>query len=280
MTPPPKGIEGPPSTAVKRPASALATADSLHVAQKVKIGNGGSCGRIRCSDFDGMYLAIVQLAVSHYQCILANCSIYPNESESRDWSGQAWNAACRANGVRMEYDEDAYKLITLRGSNLRSELKNIMRPLVEAEYGFVNEKLPDTIKSNAALATALLANHKTLTYKDRKQCKGAFEADIILKGMITWGYDKKISMGVKFPSYFKDAETGGATFAMVVTLLTATEACIMEWTTGTRVVMQFNKEQYISVFQSYYKLLVEFADGTKHVNIVPKIFKRLLKLAW
>ncbi|KIK32090.1 hypothetical protein CY34DRAFT_37296, partial [Suillus luteus UH-Slu-Lm8-n1] len=245
-------------------------------------------GRIRCNDFDGMYPAIVQLAVSHYQCILANFSIYPNESESRDWSGQAWNAACRANGVRMEYDEDAYKLITLRASNLWSELKNIMHPLVEAEYGFVNEKMPDTIKSNAALAAALLANRKTLTYKvcfvwqpqepqDRKQCKGAFEADIILKGMIKWGYDKKISMGVKFPSYFKDAETGGATFSgMVVALLTATEACIMEWTTGTRVVMQFNKEQYVAVFQSYYKLLVEFFDGTKHVNIVPKIFKRLL----
>lgn len=57
--------------------------------------------------------------------------------------------------------------------------------------------------------------------QDRKQCKGAFEADIILKGMIKWGYDKKISMGVKFPSYFKDAETGGATFGMVVALLTA-----------------------------------------------------------
>lgn len=112
MTPPLKGIEGPPPTAVKRPASALATADSLHVAQKVKIGEGGSRGRIRCSDFDGMYPAIVQLAVSHYQCILANFSIYPNESESRDWSGQAWNAACRANGVRMEYDEDAYKLVS------------------------------------------------------------------------------------------------------------------------------------------------------------------------
>lgn len=40
-----------------------------------------------------------------------------------------------------------------------------MWPLVEAEFGFVNEKTPDAIKSNAALAVAVLANRKTLTYK-------------------------------------------------------------------------------------------------------------------
>ncbi|KAG2108878.1 hypothetical protein DEU56DRAFT_762494 [Suillus clintonianus] len=150
---------------VKRTASALATPDSLQVVQKVKIGDGGSRGRIRSSDFDGLYSAIVQLAVTHYQCILTNSSIYPSETECRDWSAMAWNAACRANGVKIEYDEDAYKLITSRGSNLRSDLKNLMRPLVEAEYGFVNEKTPDAIKTNAALALAALTNRKTLTYK-------------------------------------------------------------------------------------------------------------------
>ncbi|KAG2133033.1 hypothetical protein DEU56DRAFT_951191 [Suillus clintonianus] len=140
----------------------------------------------------------------------------------------ACNAACRANGVKIEYDEDAYKLITSRGSNLRSNLKNLMRPLVEAEYGFVNEKTPDTIKTNAALALAALTNCKTLTYKDRQQCKGAFEADIIMKGMIKWCYNKKGCMGIRYPSYFKDEETGGATLGIIVALLMAMEACVME----------------------------------------------------
>lgn len=99
------------ASSLKRPAPALATMESLQVAQKVRYSEGGSRGRVRCSDFDGLYSAIVQLAVSHYQCILANSSIYPSDAESRDWSGEAWGAACRANGVKVEYDEDAYKLV-------------------------------------------------------------------------------------------------------------------------------------------------------------------------
>ncbi|KAG0692557.1 hypothetical protein DFH29DRAFT_1008445 [Suillus ampliporus] len=267
----------PTPSGVKRTASALATPDSLQVVQKVKIGDGGSRGCIRSSDFDGLYSAIVQLAVTHYHCILTNSSIYPSDTECRDWSAMAWNAACRANGVKIEYDEDAYKLITSRGSNLWSELKNLMRPLVEAEYGFVNEKTPDAIKSNAALALAVLTNHKTLTYKDRQQCKGAFEADIIMKGMIKWCYDKKGSMGIRYPSYFKDEETGGATLGIIIALLTA--ACVMEWTSGTRLFMKFNKEQYAAVFQAHYDLLVRFHEGTKHAGIVTRICKRLLKHA-
>lgn len=33
------------------------------------------------------------------------------ETECHDWSSMAWSAACRANGVKIEYDKDAYKLV-------------------------------------------------------------------------------------------------------------------------------------------------------------------------
>lgn len=51
----------------------------------------------------------------------------------------------------------------------------------------------------------------------------------------------------------------------------------MEWTTGMKVDMMFNKEQYETIFQSYYDLLVWFHEGTKQAKIVPKICKKLLK---
>lgn len=51
----------------------------------------------------------------------------------------------------------------------------------------------------------------------------------------------------------------------------------MEWTTGMKVDMMFNKEQYEAIFQSYYDLLVWFHEGTKQAKIVPKICKKLLK---
>ncbi|KAG2157804.1 uncharacterized protein EDB93DRAFT_1101111 [Suillus bovinus] len=155
----------PGTRSLKWPAPALGMAEGLQVVQKVKLGDGGSRGRVHCSDFDGLYSAIIQLAISHYQCVLTNSSIYPNDVEHWDWSAEAWNAACRANGVKVEYNEDAYKLITSRGSNLRSELKNLMCPLVEADFGFVNEKTPVIIKANATLAAAVVENRKILTYK-------------------------------------------------------------------------------------------------------------------
>ncbi|KAG1872228.1 hypothetical protein F4604DRAFT_1925840 [Suillus subluteus] len=270
---------------VKCAAPALGTAEGLQVVQKVKLGDGGSWGRVHCSNFDGLYSAIVQLAVSHYQSILTNCLIYPNDIERRDWSAKAWNAACCANGVKVEYDEDAYKLflltpqITSCGSNLRSELKNLMRLLVEANFGFINERTPAIVKANATLAAAVMENCKILTYKDRQACKGAYEADILLKGMIKWCYNKKSSTGVKYPTYFRDAESGGTTFGIIIALLTAVEVCVMEWSTGTRVIKKFNKEQYASMFGAHYELLVCFHEGTKQANIMPKICKRLLKHA-
>ncbi|KAG1888438.1 uncharacterized protein F5891DRAFT_1199295 [Suillus fuscotomentosus] len=198
---------------VKRLAPPLTKVDGLQVVQKVKIGNGGSRGRVRYADFDRLYSSIIHLAVGHYQAILANSTIYPGDVESRNWSGEAWAASCRANGVKIDYDEDTYKLITLRGSNLRSELKTVMQPLVVAEFGFTDEKTPEATSCNVALVKSLLENRKSFTYKDRK------EANIIQKGMIKWCYKKKNSLGVKFPAYFMDASTGGISFGIIMAIL-------------------------------------------------------------
>ncbi|KAG2739492.1 hypothetical protein P692DRAFT_20755550, partial [Suillus brevipes Sb2] len=229
----------------KRPAPPLTKVEGLQVIQKVKLGDGGSRGRVRCADFDGLYSSIIHLAVGHYQAILANSTIYPGDIESRNWSGEAWAAACRANGVKIDYDEDTYKLITSRGPNPWSELKTVMRPLVVTEFGFVDEKTPEAVKSNAILAESLLANHKNFTYKDQNKAKGAFEADVIQKGMIKWCYEKKNSLGIKFPFYFS----------------------------------KFYKEQYAAVFNSYLELLSRFHEGMKHADIIPRICKKFLKVA-
>ncbi|KAG1814051.1 hypothetical protein DFJ58DRAFT_834922 [Suillus subalutaceus] len=201
--------------AVKRPAPPLTEVEGLQVVQKVKIGDGGSS-------------------------ILANSTIYPGDVESRNWSGEAWAASCRANGVRIDYDEDAYKLITSRGSNLRSELKTVMQPLVMTEFGFSDDKTPEATSLNAVLVKSLL---KT--------------------GMIKWCYEKKNSLGVKFPAYFMDASTGSVSFGIIVAILTAVEACVMEWTTGTRTETKFYKEQYATVFNTYLTLLITFTKLLK-----------------
>ncbi|KAG2045775.1 hypothetical protein BDR06DRAFT_1015306 [Suillus hirtellus] len=79
---------------VKRSAPPLTEVDGLQVVQKVKIGDGGSRGCVRCADFDRLYSSIIHLAVGHYQAILANSTIYPGDVESRNWSGEAWAASC------------------------------------------------------------------------------------------------------------------------------------------------------------------------------------------
>lgn len=58
-----------------------------------------------------------------------------------------------------------FQQITLCSSNLQSELKTLMCPLMAAEFGFINEKTLTAIKSNTALVATVLVNHKNLTYK-------------------------------------------------------------------------------------------------------------------
>ncbi|KAG1883657.1 hypothetical protein F4604DRAFT_1920163 [Suillus subluteus] len=248
---------------------ALATTEALQFAKMVKMGEGRTCGHIHSADLNKLYSTTVHLAVSHYQSILVDLTIYPNDIQAREWSGQAWAAACCSQWVCIDYDEDVYKLITECDSNLCSNLKTVLLALVETEFGFTNEKTPEAIKSNAALAATLLRNHKLLT------CN----ANIILKGMIKWSYDRKNSMGATLASYFKDCTTGGASLGIIAVVLTGIEACVVEWTTSTRIETCFYKEHYAAVFESYHKMLVDFDKGMKHADILPKICERLLRHA-
>ncbi|KAG1792724.1 uncharacterized protein HD556DRAFT_1309023 [Suillus plorans] len=248
---------------------ALTTIEGLQLVKKVKMGEGGTWGRVRSADFNKLYASTIHLAVGHYQSILANTTIYPNDIEAHDWSGQAWAAACHSQGVRIDYDEDAYKLITEHGSNLRSDLKTALQPLVETEFGFKNDKTPEAIRFNAELASTLLGNHKLFTCKNRKAGKGLFEADIILKGITKWCYDRKNSLGATLTSYFKDTTTGGASLGIIAAVLTGIEACVVEWTTSTKIESRFYKECYAAIFETYYKMLVDFdEDGhRRHANV-------------
>ncbi|KAG0699956.1 hypothetical protein DFH29DRAFT_876911 [Suillus ampliporus] len=255
----------------------LATTEGLQVVKKVKVGEGGTCGRLCSADFDKLYAATVHLAISHYQSILANLTIYPNDIQAQDWSGQAWAAACCSQGIQIDFDEDVYKLITECGSNLRSDLKTILCPLIETEFGFSNEKTPEAIKSNAVHAATVLANRKLLMCKDCEAGKGLFETDIIVDGVIKWCYNKKNSLGATLPSYFKDSTTGGASWGIIAAVLTG--ACIAEWTSGTKSEMRFYKERYATIFDIYFNMLVKFHEGMKHVGVLPKICKRVLRHA-
>ncbi|KAG2158514.1 uncharacterized protein EDB93DRAFT_1246354 [Suillus bovinus] len=158
---------------------------------------------------------------------------------------------------------------------LKGNLKIVLRPLVETEFGLSNKKTPEAMKSNAALAATLIGNCKLLTCKNRKAGKGLFEANIILKGMIKWCYNRKNSMGVTLASYFKDPTTGRAS----LDIMAAIEACVAEWTTGMRIKMCFYKECPAAVFKIYHKMLIDFDEGMKHTDILPKICKRLLRHA-
>ncbi|KAG1783664.1 hypothetical protein EV702DRAFT_1190686 [Suillus placidus] len=189
----------------------------------------------------------------------------------------AWEQA-DAEEEQHRQDSEIVK-ITSQCSNLRSELKTVMWPLVITEFGFTDDKTPEATSLNAALVKSLLENRKNFTYKDWKEGKGPFKADIIQKGMSKWCYEKKNSLRVKFSAYFMDASTGSMSFGIIVAILTAVEACIMEWTTGTRTETKFYKEQYVTVFNTYLTLLVNFHEDMKHAGIIPRICKKLLKVA-
>ncbi|KAG1871412.1 hypothetical protein F4604DRAFT_1681534 [Suillus subluteus] len=224
----------------------LVMTEGLQV-KKVKLSDGGTCRCVHSADFNKLYSTMVHLAVGHYQSILANSTIY--------------------------------LILIMMKTHTNCNLKNMLYPLVETKFGFSNEKTPEVIKSNALLTATLIRNHKLLTCKNHEGGKGLFEVDTILKGMIKWCYNRKNSMGVILASYFKDPTTGRASLGIMAAVLTGIEACVTEWMAGMRIETCFYKEHYAAVFKSYHKMLIDFDEGMKHTDILPKICKRLLRHA-
>jgi len=97
----PKRKENPPT----------ASAETTVVTKRIKIEGSGSRGRIRTADFDELTRSIIEETISIYRAQIGAVEPFPERTEDRDTVKQAWVEVCTGRNLRVELEEDIFKLV-------------------------------------------------------------------------------------------------------------------------------------------------------------------------
>jgi hypothetical protein len=76
------------------------------------VEGSGSRGRIRTADFDDLTLSIVEETISIYRAQISSVEPFPDRTEDRDTIKQAWIEVCTGRNVRVDLEEDIFKLVS------------------------------------------------------------------------------------------------------------------------------------------------------------------------
>jgi hypothetical protein len=82
------------------------------VTKKIKAEGSGSRGRIRQADFDELTRSVIEETVSIYRAQIGSVDPFPERADDRDTVKQAWLEVCTSRNVRVELEEDIFKLVS------------------------------------------------------------------------------------------------------------------------------------------------------------------------
>ena len=86
---------------------------TMVVIKRPKTELSGSRGRARVADFDELSKSLLEETISIYRAQIGGVHPYPDRLEDRDAATGAWVESCNARGVRVEFDEDMLKLVSV-----------------------------------------------------------------------------------------------------------------------------------------------------------------------
>jgi Domain of unknown function (DUF6532) len=81
------------------------------VTKRIKVEGSGSRGRIRTADFNELTRSIIEETISIYRAQISSVEPFPERTDDRDTVKQAWLEVCTARNLRVELEEDIYKLV-------------------------------------------------------------------------------------------------------------------------------------------------------------------------
>ena len=90
------------------------------VTKKIKVEGSGSCGRIRTADFDELTWSIIEETITIYHAQISSVEPFPECTDDRDTVKQAWLEVCTGRNLRVELEEDIFKLVSESSSFLFS----------------------------------------------------------------------------------------------------------------------------------------------------------------
>ena len=82
------------------------------VTKRIKVEGSGSRGRIRQADFDELTRSVIEETISIYRAQIGSVEPFPERADDRDTVKQAWLEVCTSRNVRVELEEDIFKLVS------------------------------------------------------------------------------------------------------------------------------------------------------------------------
>jgi hypothetical protein len=89
-----------------------ASAETTVVTKRIKVEGSGSRGRIRTADFDELTRSIIEETISIYRAQIGAVEPFPERTDDRDTVKQAWVEVCTGRNLRVELEEDIFKLVS------------------------------------------------------------------------------------------------------------------------------------------------------------------------
>ncbi|KIM54882.1 hypothetical protein SCLCIDRAFT_35172, partial [Scleroderma citrinum Foug A] len=223
-------------------------------------------GRPRARDYDDVTQEFVITAVGDYQAHLCTECPMPNHAQETALLNASWAKACQITGINLVCTPQLSKLITIHGSQLRSELKAKVRPLVEVMFNFHSSQMKMAIKKNRMLAEELKEGasfaFKVQALLQDDRC-GFLKAPVIQKTVNTMWFTNKTDEGIKHHTWFKPFP-----LPALALVLTAIECCIDEWMTGMQTDIPFTIQDYCAGYDSHLKCLQDFDKATKEFGVL------------
>ena len=96
----------------RKETPATTSIDTTVVTKKVKADGSGSRGRIRQADFNELTRSIIEETISIYRVQIGSVEPFPERADDRDTVKQAWVEVCTSRNVRVELEEDIFKLVS------------------------------------------------------------------------------------------------------------------------------------------------------------------------
>ncbi|KIK19784.1 hypothetical protein PISMIDRAFT_106938, partial [Pisolithus microcarpus 441] len=220
-------------------------------------------------DYDEVTQEFMMTAIREYRARLCAKAPMPDHLVETSILDASWAWAHKATRVNLARTPQLAKIVTSRGSQVHSQLKTKLHPLVKAIFGFHSSQSKSVIKKNRSLAEGLKEG-MNFAFKVKCKRRGFLKAPLIQKIVNTMWFANKHDDGVVFHKHYKPFP-----YPALALVLTAIECCIDEWMTGTWTDIPFTIQEYCGTYESHLKCLHAFEDATKDYDVLPAICTRL-----
>jgi hypothetical protein len=95
----------------KSPPSTTSEETTVTIKQ-LKTDTAGSRGRTQISDFDDLTKSLADETISIYQAQIVAIQPWPSTAENWESISQAWIEVCASRKVRVELDEEIFKVVS------------------------------------------------------------------------------------------------------------------------------------------------------------------------